>query len=116
MNKVEKKLRRKENPELVETIILAKKNKSWKKVAEVLSRVKRKQIKLNLDEINKKAEEGDTIVVPGKVLGMGELDKKIKIAAFSFSESAREKLKKDAVKIKEEIKKNAKAEGIKILK
>ena len=116
MDKIEKKLRRKKNPELVETIILLKKNKAWKKIANLLSRTKRKQIKANLDEIDKKAEEGDTIIVPGKVLGVGKLTKKLVIVAFSFSQRAREKLKGKVRTIKEEIKNNPKAEGIKVLK
>ena len=119
MEKIEKKLRRKENPELVRTIILLKKNKEWKPLARFLSRVKRKQIKKNLEEINKNSAQGDNIVVPGKVLGKGKLEKKIRIIAFSFSEKAREEIKKSGSEtrtIQEEINKNPKAEGVKVLK
>ena len=74
---------------------------------------------MNLDQIDEKSKEGDTILVPGKVLGTGEVTKKLRIVAFSFSESARQKLKEkkcEMVTILEEIKVNPKAEGIKILK
>lgn len=119
MQKIEKKLRRKQNPELVETVIMLKKNKDWKLLANLVARPKRKQIKKNLDEINKKSKEGDIIVVPGKILGEGNLSKRIRIVAFSFSEKAREKIKKqkgEIRSIKEELKKNPKAEGVKVLR
>ena len=67
----------------------------------------------------KETEEGDTVVVPGKVLSNGEINKKIRIVALSFSKEAEEKLGKkkcEVVSILEEIKVNPKAEGIKILK
>ncbi len=118
-SKIEKKLKKKKNPKLVETIIKAKKNGPWLKVAHLISTPKRKTAKMNLFEINEQAQEGDIIVVPGKVLGTGRIDKKIKIAAISFSKTAIEKLNKSkskATSIIEEIKLNPKAEGIKILK
>ena len=62
--------------------------------------------------------KGDIIVVPGKVLSQGELDKEIKICAMKFSEKAKEKLLNVGVKplsILEEIKLNPSGEGIKIL-
>lgn len=116
--KIERKLRKKTNPELVETIISSKKKKSWLKVSDKISTPKRKQVSINLDQINKKSEDGDVIVIPGKVLGIGKIDKKIKIAALSFSNSAKENLEKtkvDFCTIKEEIKKNPEAKKIRVL-
>ena len=83
--KIEKKLKRKTNEELVRTIIKAKKNEKWLEVSSALSIPKRKAISANLNEIENEAVHGETIVVPGKVLGKGDLSKKIKISAFSFS-------------------------------
>lgn len=74
---------------------------------------------MNLKDIEKVTTEGDTVVVPGKVLGSGNVNKKVRICALNFSESAKEKLKEskgEIVTIIEEIKKNPKAEGIKILR
>jgi large subunit ribosomal protein L18e len=116
--RIEKQLEKKTNQELVETIIAAKKKEAWKNVAEILSSSRRTRINLNLEEIDKKAKEGEHIVVPGKVLSQGEVDKKIKISAFSFSEKAKEKLLKSKIEISnilDEIKKNPSAKGIKIL-
>lgn len=118
-SKIEKQTQKKTNTELVNTIISAKKNKNWLKVAEILSGPRRKRININLKEINEKTKEGESIVVPGKVLSQGEMSKKIKIAALNFSEKAKEKLLKskcDVLNILQEIKKNPDAKGIKILK
>jgi large subunit ribosomal protein L18e len=116
---ISEQARRKFNPGLVETIMKAKKAKPWVVVAGLLSYPRRMQICKNLDEIEKQSKEGDTIIVPGKVLGKGDVSKKIRIAAINFSGDAREKLKAkkcEVITIQEEIKINPKAEGIKILK
>ena len=110
--KISKRIRKKTNPELVESILLAKKNNL--ELAKILSSPARKGIKKNLDEIDQKAGKGETVIVPGKVLGKGQISKKIKIVALSFSSSAEEKLKKAGCEISEirkELKKNKKLEG-----
>lgn len=117
--KIEQQLQRKTNSVLVETIIAAKKKKEWNKIAEILSSPRRKRIDINLDKINLEAKAGDTVLVPGKVLSQGEINKKIKVVALSFSEKAKEKLLKakcDVSDMLDEIKKNPGAKGIKILK
>ena len=116
---IEKQLKRKTNPELVETIIAAKKAKAWGEVAGLISTPRKRHTSINLSEIDKKAKQGDIIVIPGKVLSQGELSKKIKIVALNFSEKAREKLLKsgsEAISMLKEIKSNPEAKGIKILK
>ena len=117
--KIERQLKKKTNKELVETIIAAKKNKEWFKVSEILSGPSRKRINMNIEDIDKKTKEGEVVVIPGKVLSQGEIDKKIRIIATGFSERAREKLLKskcEVLNILEEIKKNPGAKGVKILK
>jgi len=107
--KIDKQIQKKSNKELVETIIAAKKKDKWLKVARILSGPRRKAVSLNLGEINENSKEGDTIIVPGKVLSQGEISKKVKIVALSFSEKAKEKLLKSKIpssSIIEEIKKN----------
>jgi len=116
--KIKEHLRKKTNPELVETIRLASKSKSWMPIAKQLANSTRKQSSVNLDEINKKTTAGDTVLVLGKVLAVGELTKKVRICSLGISKSARDKLKSsksEAVTILEEIKKNTRAEGLKIL-
>ena len=114
---IDKQLKKKTNKELVETILLAKKQESWLEVAGLLSSPKKTEI--NLEAIDKETKEGDTIVVPGKVLGNGNISKKIRIAAFKFSKEAEKKLKErkcEIISIEKEIKENPKAKGVKILR
>lgn len=86
------------NPELKELAIELK-NKNILEVADLLLLPKRKHIAVNIDKINKEAKDGDNVLIPGKVLGKGEINKKLNIAAFKFSEQAKEKLLKSGCKI-----------------
>jgi large subunit ribosomal protein L18e len=117
--KISKQLERKSNSNLMETIIAGKKQEAWNEIAGILSSPRRNKICINLEQINKDAKAGEIVVVPGKVLSQGDIDKKIKVVAFSFSEKAREKLlsvKCEVSYILDEIKSNPSAKGIKILK
>ena len=116
---IEKQLERKTNPELVKTIINAKKKEKWLEVAMILSSPRINKININLGKIDEEGKSGEIIVVPGKVLSQGEMNKKIKVVALGFSEKAREKILKaggETSSIIEEIKKNPEAKGVKILK
>ena len=116
--KISKQLERKTSNELSETILASKKNNAWNQVAAILSGPRRQRLSINLGEISKIGKAGETIVVPGKVLSQGEIDKKIKIVALAFSESAREKIlnaKGEIETIFNEIKKNPGAKGVRIL-
>ncbi|MFH1501082.1 MAG: 50S ribosomal protein L18e [archaeon] len=117
--RIEKKFKKKTNPEIVETMLKLKKNDSWVKVAGLISGPVRKNSSLNIGQIDKLTKEGDTVLIPGKVLSEGEASKKIRVVALSFSERAREKLKDkkcEVVSILEEFKVNPKFQGVKILK
>jgi large subunit ribosomal protein L18e len=117
-NLIEKQIKVKNNSILVETIRLAKNHKNWFRVAEILSRPRRSSFEINLSELDKLAKEGETIVVPGKILSAGELNKKIKIVAVKFSEKAKEKILKskgEIIFMNDEIKKNPDAKGVRIL-
>ena len=117
--KVKFQTRRKTNPEVVETIREAMKHKPWVKVLAILSGPKCNYTSLNLSQINNKSSVGDTVLIVGKVLSLGSITKKIKICALSISENAKVKLKEsksEFITIFDEIKKNPKAEGIKILR
>jgi len=116
--KIEKQLRKKENPQLVKTIIECKKKKGWVEVAGLLSAPRKNHAQINLDFINNQSKSGETILIPGKVLSQGKLDKKIKVVALNFSETAKEKLKNSGsqvLTIIEEIKSNPEAKGLKVL-
>lgn len=117
--KINKQAKRKTNPEVAETIFKAKKRKNWLGIAGLLSGPTRKYSGVNLQEIEKESKEGDTIVIPGKVLGKGDVSKKIRVCALSFSAEAEKKLKArkcEIVSIIKEIEVNPEARGIKILR
>ena len=105
----------KSNPSLLNIIMLLRKQKSpfWIKMAGIISKPKRKSVAVNLSKINKYSSDGDTIIVPGKVLSSGEINHKIIIAAVSASQEARKKAK--IISIEEIVKKNLKGEGLKII-
>jgi len=81
------------NPRLVKLINILNKSKSplWKDVAWRLS-LQRRRAEVNISKIDKYASEGEVILVPGKVLGNGEITKKVTVVAFNYSESAKKKL------------------------
>jgi len=53
----------------------------------------RKRVEVNLYKINKHSKEGESIIVPGKVLSEGKLDHKISIIALDYSGRALKALK-----------------------
>ncbi len=67
----------------------------WRAVAEKLKKPTRSRIEVNLWKVNKFYKEGvSAFIIPGKLLGEGELDKPVTIAAAFISKSAAEKVKK----------------------
>lgn len=117
--KVKLRRKKKTNPEVSETLSLALKNTAWEKIATLVSGPARKYSSVNLDQIDKETKLADTVVIVGKVLSKGTLSKKVRICALSFSEAALEKIKEsksEAVSIADEIKKNPKYQGVKLIK
>ncbi|MCJ7429263.1 MAG: 50S ribosomal protein L18e [Candidatus Nanohaloarchaeota archaeon QJJ-5] len=62
----------------------------YQKAADELSRSNRDRATVNLSKIERVAEDGDTVLVPGKVLGSGRLQTDVDVAALQFSDSARD--------------------------
>lgn len=90
----------------------------WAAVAEDLNRSRRIRFEVNLGEIEKYAQPKETLVVPGIVLGSGELKKHVTVAAVRFSGSAKAKIEKaggECLSIEELYGKNPKGKGIRIL-
>ena len=115
---------KKSNPELVLLIkdlkIHAKKHNTpiWRDIAERLERPLRVWPEVNVSRIERYAEDGETIIVPGKVLGSGVLTKKVSVAAWRFSKSAREKIEKAggrALSIRELMMENPKGSNVRIM-
>ncbi|MCF7865882.1 50S ribosomal protein L18e [Candidatus Woesearchaeota archaeon] len=91
--------------------------KIWKRIAEDLEKPVRQKRIINLYKVDKYSKENDTIIVPGKVLGTGDINHKLTIAAFNFSEDALKKIseKGNAISIQELMKQNPTGKNIKIL-
>jgi large subunit ribosomal protein L18e len=113
---------RKEDPELVRTLIslrrAARDHKApvWGAVAEHLSRPRHQVHPVNLGHLNRLEAKG-TIVVPGKVLAKGDLEGALTIAAFHFSEAARSKIHAaggHAISIQELLKSKPDGAGVRI--
>jgi len=66
----------------------------WGALAEKLNRPRRKRYEANLYKLDKYAKGKETIVVPGMVLGTGEISKPVTVAALKFSRIAEEKIRK----------------------
>ncbi len=124
MSKVERLTKRKTNPNLVKLIELLFKAsaenraKIWKDVAERLARPKRLYSEVNVSKIERYAKEGETVLVPGKVLGGGNITKAVTVVALSFSESAKKKIESAGgrcLTIPELIELNPKGSGVRIM-
>ncbi len=114
----------KTNPRLIRLIKTLRKasNKNnakiWKVVAEKLAKPTRRRVEVNISKINRYAKENETIVVPGKVLGAGKLEKRVVVAAYAFSESAKRIIKEaggEAITIEELLERNPKGSNVRIM-
>jgi large subunit ribosomal protein L18e len=108
---ISQRLKQKTNTSLAEAIFLAKKN-GMIELASALSIPSRRQAAVNMGRLNK--AKSDTVIIPGKLLSLGETNKKVKVYALKFSEQAKEKLKKAGCEYKtilEALKKGEKLKG-----
>lgn len=90
----------------------------WKKIATELERPTRERRAVNLSRINRFSEENDVVIVPGKVLSSGDVNKRITVAAWAFSSKAAEKLEKSKSKVlnlEELMMENPKGKKLKII-
>ena len=90
----------------------------WYDAAEMLARPGGTAIEVNLGRISRMAETGDAFFVPGKVLGGGVVNKKLVVGAFSFSASARSKLKAaggSALSVEQFLGKYPKGSGVRLV-
>ncbi|MCS7128726.1 MAG: 50S ribosomal protein L18e [Sulfolobales archaeon] len=90
----------------------------WRTIAELLEKPRRKRIAVNVGRINKYVEPGEVVVVPGKVIGAGELKHPVTVAAIAFSSKALEKIKSvngRALHILDLLRENPSGKGVKII-
>jgi len=91
----------------------------WRDVAKRLEKPRRNWAEVNISRLETYANDGDTILVPGKVLGAGSLSKKLTVAAFRFSDSARDMIEKAGgrnLTIEELVTENPSGSGVRIMR
>lgn len=90
----------------------------WKHVAQELAKSTRARREVNLLTLSRYTKENDVVLIPGKLLGNGELSHKLTVAAFTASQNAREKIKQSGSKymlISELMQKKPDGSGIHII-
>jgi len=122
---MKKRAIKKTNPRLLDLISLLKDASRqnevnvWRDIASRLESPARSYAEVNLSKINRYASNGETIVVPGKVLGSGMLEISVRIAALNFSHSAETKIREakgQCLTIEELLMDNPKGSRVRVLR
>ncbi len=100
--------------------VASKKNKApiWLRLAEMALKPARTKRVLNLGQIDKSISDNDIVIVPGKVLGTGNISHKITLCSFSISTTGAKKVIQSGGKIvdfAQLIKNNPTGKGVKII-
>lgn len=64
----------------------------WRDIAARLEGPQSNWAEVNVGKLDRYADQGDVIVVPGKLLGAGELAKKLTVASYRSSRQAKDKV------------------------
>ncbi|OGS42470.1 MAG: 50S ribosomal protein L18e [Euryarchaeota archaeon RBG_16_62_10] len=115
---------KKTNPNLVGLIRNLKEasrtNKApvWRDIALRLEGPAKNWAEVNVGKLNRYAGENEIVVVPGKLLGSGEIAKKVTVAAYRSSGQAKEKVVKAGgqnMSIEELVAKHPKGSKVRIM-
>ncbi len=90
----------------------------WKDVAEKLAKPNRRQVEVNISDIERNSAKDESVIIPGIVLSNGELTKPVNVAAWKFTPAAEKKIKDAKGKcmtIEQLFKDNPKGTGVRIL-
>tara|TARA_B100000085_G_C18436077_1_gene468774 strand:+ start:306 stop:671 length:366 start_codon:yes stop_codon:yes gene_type:complete len=90
----------------------------WRDIANRLESSKNNWAQPNLSKLSRHSQGKEVIIVPGKVLGSGNLIGNQTVAAFSFSEGAKEKIEDSGgrvLSIRDLMNENPSGKGVKIL-
>ncbi|MBE8538670.1 50S ribosomal protein L18e [Geoglobus acetivorans] len=124
MSRIRRLQRRKSNPNLVRLIddLLSasaeKEAKVWKEIAGRLAKPLRNYAEVNVGKLERYVKDGEMAVVPGKVLGGGEISRPVTVAAFRFSDSARAKIEAAGGKclsIQDALRENPEGKNVRII-
>jgi large subunit ribosomal protein L18e len=94
------------------------KRRIWRDVSDRLMAPVKNRVEVNLYRLARVTKNGDTVVIPGKILGNGTLSTNITIACWSISSSAAQKITSSGSKvitIEELLEKNPTGSGVKII-
>ena len=103
---------------LLELEPLAVTSRFWKRVVKDLKKSSRQRRTVNVYKIDKYARDGETVLVPGKVLSVGNISKKVDVAAINFSAEAKKKIEEAQGKvltIQDLLQKNPEGKHVRIL-
>jgi large subunit ribosomal protein L18e len=64
----------------------------WKRLESELESPRANKSEINISKLARVTRDGETIFVPGKIMGSGRIDHKLTICAFSVSQKATKKL------------------------
>ena len=90
----------------------------WRDIAKRLEKPARNWAEVNVSKLDKIANEGETLIIPGKLLGAGSMTKKVTVAAYAYSGSAAKKVAEAGGKpltIRDLMDKNPKGAGVRIV-
>lgn len=120
-----KTMNKKTNPQLIKLIKILKKKsyenkvKIWKDIAKRLEKSSKRYAAVNVWKLEKFLKDDETAIVPGKLLGYGNINRKVNVAAFAFSKTAKQKIEKvggKTMSIMDLVEVNPKGSGIRIIR
>jgi large subunit ribosomal protein L18e len=90
----------------------------WSDVADRLEKPRRTHAEVNLGRIERYANEDETVIVPGKVLGSGVLQKEVTVAAVDFSSTAETKIDQvgETLKLEQAIEQNPDGSNVRVIR
>ena len=79
----------------------SKKNEApiWSKIAKNALKSNSNKKTINLKKIDRLTDDGNAVVISGKILGTGKLSHKVLVSSFSISNSAAKKIKESGGEI-----------------
>jgi len=90
----------------------------WSDVADRLEKPRRTHAEINLGRIERYAQEDETVVVPGKVLGSGVLQKEVTVAAVDFSGTAQTKIDQvgETMNLEQALEQNPDGQNVRVIR
>ena len=94
------------------------KRRIWRDVSKRLMAPQKNRVEVNLAKLNRATSKNDIVVIPGKILANGLMEKQITVASYAISNSAAKKLEESGCKsmtIEELLEQNPTGSGVKII-